>query len=357
MAAVDLAGLNRSISAGEKAQTYLLYSPDEYLLDSFARRLSGLLLEEGEEPTVLPGPVPDIGQAVAAAGAISLFGTKRLVYLSRIEPTAMRADDIKLLAELMQEAENATLLLTMIVKEPEYKKKGAGLTVPAAAKPLLAAAEKVGIAAALEKPNEASAVRFVNRRAEEIGASFAPGAAEELVRRCGIDLFLLSAETEKLAAACGYDRIDGQLVSRMSVRNIEADVFEMIRALLTGKGREAFRRLNELIYLQNDPISIAAAMNGSVVDMVRVRAAAAQGIGYQQAFKTMKNKGSDYRYKKSLETARPFSDAQLAGFLVVLDRLDRRLKGGSTVDKSTLLQMALGELLLVGRGEMQYADS
>ena len=115
MAAVDLAGLNRSISAGEKAQTYLLYSPDEYLLDSFARRLSGLLLEEGEEPTVLPGPVPDIGQAVAAAGAISLFGTKRLVYLSRIEPTAMRADDIKLLAELMQEAENATLLLTMIV--------------------------------------------------------------------------------------------------------------------------------------------------------------------------------------------------------------------------------------------------
>ena len=357
MAAVDLAGLNRSIAAGEKAQTYLLYSPDEYLLDSFARRLSGLLLEEGEEPTVLPGPVPDIGQVVEAAGAISLFGTRRLVYLSRLEPTAMKAEDVKLLAELMQEAENATLLLTMIVKEPEYKKKGAALTVPAAAKPLLAAAEKVGIAAALEKPTEASAVRFVAKRAQELGASFAPGAAEELVQRCGIDLFLLSGETDKLAAASGYGSIDGQLVDRLSARSIEADVFEMVRALLRGKGRDAFRRLNELLYLQNDPIAIAAAMNGSFVDMVRVRAAASAGIGYQQAFKMMKNKGSDYRYKRSLETARPFSDAQLAGFLAVLDRLDRRLKGGSTVDNNTLLQMALGEILLVGRGEMRYADS
>ena len=141
--------------------------------------------------------------------------------------------------------------------------------------------------------------------------------------------------------------------------NGKGSVCSLLRHVLTAAGYRTglyisphLMRMNERMSIDGADIS-DAAFAGAVTDL----AAAAQGIGYQQAFKTMKNKGSDYRYKKSLETARPFSDAQLAGFLVVLDRLDRRLKGGSTVDKSTLLQMALGELLLVGRGEMQYADS
>ncbi len=357
MAIRDLEELSQMIAAKKKAPVYFLFSPDEYLLSSFAGRLFGLLAEEGEQPTVIPGPQPEMGQVVEAAGAISLFGTKRLVYLNRIEPTTMKADDVKLLAELMTETENAVLVLTMLIKEPERKKKNADRSpVPAAAKPLLAAAEKAGVAALLERPNEAYAKRFVCRHAQQLGAAFDPAAAEQLVRRCGLDLFLLSSEVEKLAAASGYGTISEREVFTLSPRSIEADVFEMVRLLLAGRGRDAMARLNELLYLQNAPIAIAAAINGSFVDMVRVRAAAEQKIGYQQAFRDMGNKGNDYRYKKSLETARNFSTAQLAAFIEILDRLDRKLKG-SAVDKNTLLQMAMGEILLVGRGDLSYANS
>lgn len=357
MAIRNLEELSQMIAAKKKAPVYFLFSPDEYLLSSFAGRLFGLLTEEGEQPTVIPGPQPEMGQVVEAAGAISLFGTKRLVYLNRIEPTTMKADDVKLLAELMTETENAVLVLTMLIKEPERKKKNADRSpVPAAAKPLLAAAEKAGVAALLERPNEAYAKRFVCRHAQQLGAAFDPAAAEQLVRRCGLDLFLLSSEVEKLAAASGYGTISEREVFTLSPRSIEADVFEMVRLLLAGRGRDAMARLNELLYLQNAPIAIAAAINGSFVDMVRVRAAAEQKIGYQQAFRDMGNKGNDYRYKKSLETARNFSTAQLAAFIEILDRLDRKLKG-SAVDKNTLLQMAMGEILLVGRGDLSYANS
>ena len=357
MAIRNLEELSQMIAAKKKAPVYFLFSPDEYLLSSFAGRLFGLLAEEGEQPTVIPGPQPEMGQVVEAAGAISLFGTKRLVYLNRIEPTTMKADDVKLLAELMTETENAVLVLTMLIKEPERKKKNADRSpVPAAAKPLLAAAEKAGVAALLERPNEAYAKRFVCRHAQQLGAAFDPAAAEQLVRRCGLDLFLLSSEVEKLAAASGYGTISEREVFTLSPRSIEADVFEMVRLLLAGRGGDAMARLNELLYLQNAPIAIAAAINGSFVDMVRVRAAAEQKIGYQQAFRDMGNKGNDYRYKKSLETARNFSTAQLAAFIEILDRLDRKLKG-SAVDKNTLLQMAMGEILLVGRGDLSYANS
>ena len=89
-------------------------------------------------------------------------------------------------------------------------------------------------------------------------------------------------------------------------------------------------------------------MNSSFTDMVRVKAAAQQGITYTDAFRRMGGSGSDYRYKKSLETAKGFSMRQLETFLEILDRLDRRLKG-SAVDKNTLLQAAMGEILLAGR--------
>ena len=43
MAVLDLAGLNRVIDTEKKVPVYFLYSPDEYLLDSFAQRLLRML--------------------------------------------------------------------------------------------------------------------------------------------------------------------------------------------------------------------------------------------------------------------------------------------------------------------------
>lgn len=353
MAVLDLGGLNRAIETQKRVPVYLICSSEEYLLDTFAAKVLALAGEAGEEPTVIPGPQPDMGAAVAAAGAISLFGTRRLVYLRRIQPTAMSADDLRLLCELMEQSENAVLVLTVQLKEPDHRYGKA--TLPKAVQTLLSAAERYGVAASLEKPNENTAARFVQHRAGELNTTFERGAAEELVARCGVDLFALTGEVDKLAAASGYGVITGELVRRLSTRSIDADVFEMTRLLLEGKSRDAFALLEKLLYLRNEPIAIAAAMNSSFVDMVRVKTAAQQGIRLSDAAQQMGSK-SDYRYKKSLETARNFSPRQLTAFLEVLDRLDQKLKG-SAVDNAALLQTAMGEILLIKRGENSHAHS
>ena len=357
MPVLDLAGWDNALKQGGAASAYFFYSTDEYLLESAVGKLMQQLVADGEEPTVLPGPQPDIGQVVAAAGAISLFGTKRIVYLRRIEPTTMKADDVKLLCELVEELENAVLIITMLVKEPQYRTRGKeALPLPAVAKKLQQVVLKAGLVAALAKPTEADTARFAVQKAKELGATLEPAAAKELVARCGIDLYLITNEVEKLSAAAGYAAISPALVRTLSPRNIEVDVFDMVRALMTGKSREAFAKLAELLYLQNEPVAIAAAMNSSFTDMIRVKAAAQQGISYTDAFRRMGGSGSDYRYKKSLETAKSFSMRQLETFLEIVDRLDRRLKG-SAVDKNTLLQAAMGEILLAGRGNRTSAHS
>ena len=47
-----------------------------------------------QEVTRVEGPAPSIEEAVAAAGTISFFGTKRIVELPMLEPSAMNEADV-----------------------------------------------------------------------------------------------------------------------------------------------------------------------------------------------------------------------------------------------------------------------
>lgn len=52
-----------------------------------------------------------------------------------------------------------------------------------------------------------------------------------MLERCGQDMFLLENEVDKLAAASGYTEITPALVVEMGTRNLEADVFDMVRCV------------------------------------------------------------------------------------------------------------------------------
>ena len=97
-----------------------------------------------------------------------------------------------------------------------------------------------------------------------------PGAASELVERCGTDLFALESELSKLAAVADYGEITPELIAQMGTQSIEADVFEMVRLVTARNKTRAMAKLSQLLELQNEPIAIAAALSGSFVDMYRV---------------------------------------------------------------------------------------
>ena len=92
---------------------FYFYSTQEFLVRDAAQKTVRRLMQAGDaELTRIEGPAPDIGEAVAAAGTISLFGTKRVVELPRVEPAAMGERDVEALCDLMQSLENAVMVLT-----------------------------------------------------------------------------------------------------------------------------------------------------------------------------------------------------------------------------------------------------
>ena len=337
-------GILDAIKSSKQSNVWLMYSFDEYLLATTTDKLVDMLTKEtGCGATVIQGPIPDVGEAVEAAGAISMFGDKRVVLFSHIQPADIPKEDMELFAELCSEIENAVFIFTVLVKEEKFGFKEPELKLGAAAKPLLAAAEKYGVCAAIEKPNIGSTAAFLENVASNLGAEFEKGAATALISRCGNDLFSLDNETKKLAAATGYTVIDKAIIERLSVRNIEADIFELSKDILAGKGKKALDLLDELIYLKNDPIYISAILIGAFVDIYKSKCGEALSLNSKQIASDLKYK-SEYRVKMNLSAASKYSQKQISRCLEILTKMDEDLKS-SPMDNAIILQKTICELL------------
>lgn len=341
--AANNAKLNNALKSPFDTPVYYFAGYDETLLRQAANAVLKALDAAGAdgETTRIDGPTPDIGEIIAAAGAISFFGTPRVVYIREASPSAIKDKDADELVEIFGQLENAVLVVTAL-----YKDKRTASSKKA--KAIFAAAEKSGVAMEVTPPTRRENLDFINQTAHGLGAAFAPGAAEALLERAGEERALLKSETEKLAAFSGYGEITHELVAKYATHNVEADVFELARLITAGRRSAAQKKLADLLALKHEPIAIAAALSGTYVDMYRVRAGEKARRATSAIFKEMGYKGNDYRLKKAGENARRYSTRQLEAAVILLAGLDRELKSSALPDKSILLEAAVSQLIIIG---------
>lgn len=329
--------------AGKDCPVYYFYSTERYLVRQATAAAVRVLCAEGEEePTVLDGAAPDIEQLIMAAGTISFFGTRRVVVLPELEPSAYGEKDLEELCGTLASLENAVVVLGSVFEAERGK-----LRMGKRAQKLAAQCKKLGYAEELAKPKPFELKAMMIDRAKAQGAVLPEGAAQALLERCGEEPFLLENEVDKLCALAGYQTVTTAMVAEMGTVSLEADVFEMIRMITAKNATGACKKLQTLLRLQQEPIAITAAMIGSYVDLYRVKLGASRRKNYAAVFKDFGYKGSDFRLKRSAETASHYTLPQLENCLQVLLELDQSLKS-QPVDKAVLLEMALCRLALAG---------
>ncbi len=333
--------LNSILEQNPNQPIYYFYSSEEYLVRKAAQKVvQSLVQQTGEESTVIEGPVPCVEEIVLAAGTISFFGTKRIVELPLVQPSKFSDKDLKEFCEVLNSTENAVFVITSVFEDEKARRGKRAQT-------LIQATEKLGVSVEIAPLGSSEMVKMLVETAKELQTEMEAGAPQALLERCGNDLFLLHTEVEKLAAASGYTTITKKLVAQMSVRNVEADVFDMVRLVQSGRKVEAFQRLEQLLQQQNDPIAIAAALSSSYVDLYRTKAAQAVRKNHTQVHKDFGYKGSDWRLKKASESAARLSIEQLEKILDILMDLDTQLKS-CPADKGILLQSALAAMIQAG---------
>ena len=128
--------------------------------------------------------------------------------------------------------------------------------------------------------------------------------------------------------------------------------FDIIRQQAESAARNAAaacKKLHVLPRLGNEPIAVTAAMIGSYVDLYRVKLGQQHKKNYSAVFKDFGYKGSDYRLKRSAQTAAGYTLPQLRASLGILLELDQALKV-QPVAPQILLETALCRLAREGGG-------
>ena len=332
--------LKRMIDSG--CPVFYFYSAEAYLVRREMAAVRQLLLQEDAESTVLDGAAPEIEQIIMAAGTISFFGTRRLVEMPDLAPASYSDKDLEALCDAIQSAENAVFLMGSVFESERNK-----LKLTKRAQKLIEVCKKLGVAQELALPQPYELKQMVVERAQQQGTIFTEPAASALMERCGTDPFMLENETDKLCALSGYTTVTPAMVAEMCAQNLDADVFEMVRMVTAKNSTGACQKLHTLLRLQNDPIQITGALVGSYIDLYRVKLGQSVKKDFKAVHKDFGYKGSDFRLKRSAETASRYTLQQLEKCLDILTDLDKSLKS-SPVDNQVLMETALCRLAIAG---------
>ena len=335
--------VKKKIQAG--CGVFYFYGADEAPLRRAAAGVEKALSEEDPQTTVLDGPTPSVEEVVLAAGTISFFGGRRLVYMPLVRPSAYSDKDLQELCDALRDTQNAVFILTTLMEE-KYGK----LHPSKREQKLISQCEKLGYCAQLARPNRNALQSMARAWAGECGASFAPGVEGMLLDRCGEDQFLLQNEIEKLAALANYGEITAAMVQSLGVVTLDADTFDMVKLVCSGSTRQALQKLNTLLELQNDPILITGALISNYLDIYRSFLAKKSRRSLSDVAKDFAYTGKwNYRLSNAEQTAARFDRRRLEKSLRVLQTLDLDLKR-SRLDAKLLMQKAVCELGLYGTG-------
>jgi DNA polymerase-3 subunit delta len=184
--------------------------------------------------------------------------------------------------------------------------------------------------------------RWLIRRAEKWGVTFADGAVEKFILYTGAQLQLLTAELEKLSLFVGSNGcITGELIGQLVVRSAEQNVFILMDEIVKLRLDNALSILHDLLKQREEPIKIVLLIARQFRIMLQIKELEHQGYSQQQIAGQIG--AHPYAVKLASEQGRSYSLAKLSDMLSRLGELDYRMKTGK-VDKALGLELFILEI-------------
>jgi DNA polymerase-3 subunit delta len=314
---------------------YLLHGEDNLSRDEEidklrARFAAGLDPATVEMNTaVFDGKTAALDEIKSACEAFPFLAERRLVIVKGLV-AAMKRDAIKALAEYLPALPDwARLVLVEDKALPDNHRLVK-----------LARDHASGFERAFHAPRNASG--WIRQRAAEHGAEITPAAAAALAEVVGADLLAADNELVKLALYVdGARSIEVDDVAKLTVYVAEANIFEMVDAVVQGDGKGAISRLHRLLE-QQDPLSIFGMIIRQfrllLLTKTHLDAGGAPGDALAQAIDV-----HPYAARKLPAQARDFTMPQLEDFYRRLMDYDMQIKTGR-IDAALALDLLVAAL-------------
>lgn len=335
---LDYTALRRELKRDGPAPLYLLWGPEDYLLEDFLRELRAACMPGGESEFDLKrlnGPLPDPEKLAEALGALPFAGGRVYIELRDFELNKCRDETAGRYLELLRRIpDDCTVVLTLPAGcEPDGRLALTKLCL------------KAGKAVEFTAQEQSQLVKWVGRRFESLGKSIGKQETERLIFLSGDLMHRLIPEIEKAASYARGQKITLADVDAVAHHIPEADVFEMSEALSRGDVDKAVGLLSELLAGEEPPIKILAILGGQMRRLYAARVALESGLG--AAFvKEVCALRFDFIARRLLDGARRYSLRSLARAVALCAEMDYRIKSSSEDDgellKELVLRLALG---------------
>ncbi|MDP4120770.1 MAG: DNA polymerase III subunit delta, partial [Bacillota bacterium] len=170
--------------------------------------------------------------------------------------------------------------------------------------------------------------------------------AMKIVTYNGNDLQSLQNEVEKLCAFTVEGEITQETIDMLVTKNLEAKVFALSDAVVTGDITKAMAQLDVLMFSREEPIAVLAVLSNAYVDMYRVKATQESGESTSALAEKFPYKGKEFVISKAERNARKLTLNALRRCLDELVEADLRLKS-TRADGRIVLEELISKLFLI----------
>ncbi len=321
-------------------RVYILRGEEDYLRDSYLAELKKLCLEEGTEAFNyhrLQGPALDMDALRRSVEAMPFMGERTLTEVRDFDVNRTAAYDPEQLKAFLEDVpEWATVAF---VFSPGY--------APDARLTPVKAMKKAGKDLAFSSPGEGALIRWVVRRAEDLGKTIDPPTASYLIWVCGDRMNALIPEILKIAGYAAQKSITRADIDAVAKKAPETTIFNLTDALGAGRYDEAARLLADLLADKDEPPQKQIAMISEQfrrLYVARVAADSGQGEAYITAC-VPELAGRSYPLQLVKNACKRFSAERLARAVSCCARCDYAMKdtGGEpeALMKELLVRLAM----------------
>ena len=335
--------LKAQIRKMEFSNFYFLYGDEKYMVKYYSDKLisaAGGNTFEAFNSQRFDGDTADVDGIAAAVEAIPLMAGRKCVAVSDFNAAAVRAKEAGKLEELLGEIPETTVLLFSFPTLSFDPKKDAKW------KKFIVRANAAGCTVNVKKRTADQLAKTLCSGAEKRGCVLSRQNAERIIAFCGDDLYTLLGELEKLCAFVGTGEIKQDIIDRIVVKNLEASVFDLSKAILSGNYSKAYAILDQLFSQNEEPTAILAVLSSAYLDMYRVRVSVESGLGAAEPAKHFDYARKEFRLRNAERDSKRFSTQMLRQCIGTLLEADIALKGARG-DRRIVMEKLIARLLLI----------
>lgn len=347
MPEITESGLKKQIEKSDFSNLYLLYGEEKYLVGNYARKLiekaKGSAFEDFNFQR-FDGGTASMDEIAAAVEALPFMAEQKCVAVSDLDVESLRANELSKLDEVIENIPSSTVLViylpTVLIDVKKDKKW----------KKFIASAEKKGCTVQLKKRSNPDLEKLLCTQAQKRGCELSRPNAGRIINYSGNDLQTLLNELEKLCSFVGSGEITAQTIDRLVVKNLEARVYDLSKAVLAGEYDKAYGILDLLFYQNEEPVSVLAVLSSAYIDMYRVRTSVQSGCSVAEPAKYFDYARKEFRLTNAERDSKRLSTAMLRDSLNVLLAADTALKSARG-DRRVIMEKLIAQLLLIAEKE------